>query len=111
MALKPESPIPQSQCGDLLFSSTAPLFRTDLLLSRHVTSRTYSFYYPETRPALRRCVIVASTNANYDDWAGLSKEDYQAGKRELIEDTLMAIEKYVPDIREPARLRRGRHAR
>jgi phytoene dehydrogenase-like protein len=100
MALKPESPIPQSQCGDLLFSSTAPLFRTDLLLSRHVTSRTYSFYYPETRPALRRCVIVASTNANYEDWAGLSREAYQAGKRELIEDTLMAIEKYVPDIRQ-----------
>jgi phytoene dehydrogenase-like protein len=99
MALRPEMPIPPSQCGDLLFSSTAPLFRTDLLLSRHVTSRTYSFYYPETRPTLRRCAIVASTNANYDDWAGLSKEDYQAGKLALIEDTLAAIEKYVPDIR------------
>jgi phytoene dehydrogenase-like protein len=99
MALRPDMPIPPGQCGDLLFSSTAPQFRTDLLLSRHVTSRTYSFYYPETRPALRRCVIVASTNANYDDWAQLSPEDYQAGKRELIEDTLAAIEKYVPDVR------------
>ena len=99
MALRPDMPIPASQCGDLLFSSTAPLFRTDLLLSRQVTSRTYSFYYPETRPTLRRCAIVASTNANYDDWAGLAKEDYEAGKRELIEDTLVAIEKYVPDIR------------
>ena len=36
--------------GDLLFSSTAPAFRTDLLLSRDITSRTYSFYYPRTRP-------------------------------------------------------------
>ena len=99
MVLRPDMPIPQSQCGDLLFSSTAPLFRTDLLLSRHVTSRTFSFYYPETRPTLRRCVIVASTNANYDDWASLSKEDYQAGKRELIEDTLAALERYVPDVR------------
>ncbi|MEN6458565.1 MAG: FAD-dependent oxidoreductase [Thermoguttaceae bacterium] len=99
MALKPETPIDESQGGDLLFSSTAPTFRTDLLLSRNVTSRTYSFYYPTSRPGLDRCVIVASTNANYSDWSGLSKEDYAAGKRALIEDTLQAIEKYVPDIR------------
>ena len=99
MALKPETPLDPGQCGDLLFSSTAPAFRTDLLLSRNVTSRTYSFYYPQTRPELKRCAIVASTNANYADWAGLSKADYEAGKRELIEDTLRAIEKYVPDIR------------
>ena len=99
MALKPETPIEPGQCGDLLFSSTAPAFRTDLLLSRNITSRTYSFYYPQTRPGLKRCAIVASTNANYADWAGLSKADYEAGKRDLIEDTLGAIEKYVPDIR------------
>ncbi len=99
MALKPDMPIPESQCGDLLFSSTAPVFRTDLLLSRNITSRTYSFYYPKTRPTLKRCVIVASTNANYDDWAGLSKEAYAAGKRDLIEHTLAALEKYVPDVR------------
>ena len=58
--------------GDLLFSSTAPLFRTELLLSRDITSRTYSFYYPRTRPeAAPRCLIVSSTNARYDDWADL----------------------------------------
>jgi phytoene dehydrogenase-like protein len=100
MALKPEMPIDESQGGDLLFSSKAPAFRTDWLLSRNVTSRTYSFYYPRTRPELNRCAIVASTNANYSDWAGLSREDYEAGKQALIEDTLAAIEKYVPDIRE-----------
>ena len=99
MALRPDAPIDPSQCGDLLFSSTAPEFRTDLLLNRNVTSRTYSFYYPQTRPTLKRCAIVASTNANYDDWARLSNEDYAAGKRDLIEDTLRAIEKYVPDVR------------
>ena len=60
--------------GDLLFSSTAPVFRTELLLSRDITSRTYSFYYPRTRPEGRpRCLIVSSTNANYDDWANLSR--------------------------------------
>ena len=68
-------------------------------MSRNITSRTYSFYYPSSRPGLKSCVAVASTNANYGDWAGLSREDYEAGKRELIENTLTAIEKYVPDIR------------
>ena len=69
MALKPDERIDESM-GDLFFSSTAPLFRTELLLSRDVTSRTYSFYYPRTRPQGRpRCLIVSSTNANYSDWA------------------------------------------
>lgn len=100
MALKPDRPIEPSRCGDLLFSSTAPEFRTDLLLSRDITSRTFSFYYPESRVGLDRVVAVASTNANYGDWAGLSKEDYAAGKQSLIEDTLTALERYVPDIRD-----------
>jgi phytoene dehydrogenase-like protein len=99
MALRPETPIEHGQCGDLLFSSTAPAFRTDLLLSRNITSRTFSFYYPQSRPGLDRTVIVASTNANYGDWAGLGREDYLAAKHALIEDTLRAIEKYVPDVR------------
>ncbi len=50
IAFKPGEPIEPS-CGDLLFSSTAPLFRTDALLNRTITSRTFSFYYPNTRPA------------------------------------------------------------
>ncbi len=99
MALKPERPIEESQCGDLLFSSVAPAFRTDLLLSRNVTSRTFSFYYPKLRPGATCCLIVASTNANYTDWSSLSKHDYQAGKLDLIESTLAAIEKYIPDVR------------
>ncbi len=87
--------------GDLLFSSTAPLFRTELLLSRDITSRTYSFYYPRTRPEGRpRCLIVSSTNANYDDWATLNAEEYEASKRDLVETTLDALDKYVPNIRE-----------
>ena len=100
MALKPDMPIERGQYGDLLFSSTAPTFRTESLLSRDITSRTYSFYYPDTRPSLGCCVIVASSNANYDDWAGLSKEDYSAGKRDLIDGALTAIEKYLPDVRD-----------
>jgi len=100
IALRPGETIDEASCGDLLFSSTAPTFRTDLLLSRQVTSRTYSFYYPKTRPGRNRTLVVASTNANYQDWANLSKEEYQASKRSLIEDTLNALAKYVPDIRQ-----------
>jgi phytoene dehydrogenase-like protein len=100
MALKPDDWIDEST-GDLLFSSTAPLFRTDLLLSRDITSRTYSFYYPRTRPQSRpRCLIVSSTNARYEDWASLSDEAYEASKRDLCETTLDALDKYVPNIRE-----------
>lgn len=100
MALKPDEQIDEST-GDLLFSSTAPLFRTELLLSRDITSRTYSFYYPRTRPEGRpRCLIVSSTNANYDDWARLSKDEYEASKQDLIDTTLAALDKYVPNVRE-----------
>src|SRR4051812_34001988 len=100
MALKPEDQIDEST-GDLLFSSTAPIFRTELLLSRDVTSRTYSFYYPRTRPEGRqRCLIVSSTNANYEDWANLNAEEYEASKKDLVETTLDALDKYVPNVRE-----------
>ncbi|HJQ82042.1 MAG TPA: NAD(P)/FAD-dependent oxidoreductase [Lacipirellulaceae bacterium] len=100
MALKPDEHIDEST-GDLLFSSTAPVFRTELLLSRDITSRTYSFYYPRTRPEGRpRCLIVSSTNANYDDWAKLNREEYEDSKRDLVETTLDALDKYVPNIRQ-----------
>ncbi|MEM9352381.1 MAG: NAD(P)/FAD-dependent oxidoreductase [Planctomycetota bacterium] len=100
MALKPDERIDEST-GDLLFSSTAPLFRTDLLLSRDITSRTYSFYYPRTRPQGKpRCLIVSSTNANYDDWAHLPDDEYKASKADLCETTLDALDKYVPNIRD-----------
>jgi phytoene dehydrogenase-like protein len=100
MALKADERINENM-GDLFFTSTAPVFRTDLLLSRDVTSRTYSFYYPRTRPQGRpRCLIVSSTNANYSDWAGLGEVEYEASKRDLIEKTLDHLGKYVPNIRQ-----------
>ncbi|MEK6249613.1 MAG: FAD-dependent oxidoreductase, partial [Planctomycetales bacterium] len=99
MALKPDERVEEST-GDLLFSSTAGEFRTDLLLSRDITSRTFTFYYPRTRPQGRpRCLIVSSTNANYSDWADLSKQDYELSKQDLVETTLDALDKYVPGIR------------
>jgi phytoene dehydrogenase-like protein len=99
LALKPDEQIDESM-GDLFFTSTAPAFRTELLLSRDITSRTYSFYYPRTRPQGRpRCLIVSSTNANYSDWSNLSDAEYQASKDELVSSTLDHLDRYIPNIR------------
>lgn len=88
--------------GDLLFHSEHKGFDIEAMLSRDVSSRTFSFYYPKTRPGSNRYVVVSSTNARYRDWAELSDEAYQASKRDLIETTLDCLEKYVPDIRQKA---------
>jgi phytoene dehydrogenase-like protein len=71
------------------------------LLSRDITSRTFSFYYPRTRPTKKkRYAIVSSTNANWSDWADLNEEDYKASKDDLVETTIDALEKYIPGIRQ-----------
>lgn len=84
--------------GDLLFTSEAKKFDSEELRSKNTTSRTFSVYYPQTRPGSDMYAIVASSNANYDDWADLSEEEYQASKKELIQRTLDALAKYVPNI-------------
>jgi len=100
MAMQPDDTVPR-ETGDLLFCSTAEKFQTDLLLSRDITSRTFSFYYPDTRPDGKgRTLIVSSTNANFEDWNGMSKEEYEASKEDLVSTTLDALEKYVPNCRE-----------
>ena len=86
--------------GDLLFTSTAEKFDSVMLRSRNITSRTYSLYYPETRPGSGMYSIVASTNANYEDWAFLPEEEYHASKQELIDSTITALDKYIPGARE-----------
>ncbi len=85
--------------GDLLFTSVAEKFDSVKLCSRDITSRTFSIYYPETRPGSDMYSIVSSTNANYEDWAVLSQEEYRASKKELIESTLDALGKYIPGVR------------
>jgi phytoene dehydrogenase-like protein len=86
--------------GDLLFTSEAEKFDPQELCSKNTTSRTFSIYYPQTRPGSDMYSIVASSNANYDDWANLSEEEYHASKEDLIQRTLNALEKYIPKIRE-----------
>lgn len=88
--------------ADLLFTSTEEKFESELLLQHMGKSRTFSFYYPHIRPGSNRYSIVSSTNARFEDWAFLSDEAYKKEKQILIETTLDALEKYVPDIRKKA---------
>lgn len=98
IALKPGESF--DHCGDLLFHSEHRGFDVDAMLSTNVSSRTFSFYYPYTRPGHDRYVVVSSTNARFEDWAHLPDEQYQTEKQRLIEGTLDCLKKYVPRIRE-----------
>jgi len=98
IALKPGDEL--DFCGDLLFHSEHKGFDIKAMLSKEVSSRTFSFYYPETRPGSERSLIVSSTNANFSDWANLPDDQYEADKNHLIETTLDCLEQYVPNIRE-----------
>ncbi|MBX3443724.1 MAG: NAD(P)/FAD-dependent oxidoreductase [Planctomyces sp.] len=98
IALKPGAGF--DYCGDLLFHSEHSGFDIDAMLSKSISSRTFSFYYPETRPGSDRWLIVSSTNANYADWSTLSDEEYEADKQRLCESTLDCLEQYVPNVRE-----------
>ncbi len=86
--------------GDLLFTSTWPEFDFEAMCSKDISSRTFSLYYPDTRPAAPpRYAIVSSTNANWHDWADLDDAGYQRDKQRLIDTTIDALEKYLPGIR------------
>jgi phytoene dehydrogenase-like protein len=86
--------------GDLLFTSQAEKFDTEELRSKNTTSRSFSIYYPQTRPGSDMFSVVADTSANYEDWANLSEKEYRTAKENLIQRTLNALEKYVPKIRD-----------
>jgi phytoene dehydrogenase-like protein len=85
--------------GDLLFTSTAPTYDVDEMLDIETRSRTFSLYYPKTRPGHDRYTVVASMNARYDDWARLPEERYQEEKEKMIERCLVDLERYIPEIR------------
>ena len=86
--------------GDLLFTSTRPTFDSAALCDFRGESRTFSFYYPDTRPDGRpRYSIVSSTNANWQDWAHLDEASYEREKQVLIETTLAELERVVPCVR------------
>ncbi|HRE82456.1 MAG TPA: NAD(P)-binding protein [Opitutaceae bacterium] len=85
--------------GDLVFTSSAPKFDSSELTDFHTSSRTFSVYYPETRPGSERYTVVVSLNGKYPDWHDLTEADYEQHKQRLIEESLVALEKFIPDVR------------
>ena len=83
---------------DLLFTSTRPTFDSRALSDMHGESRTFSFYYPKTRPGSDRYTIVSSTNARWADWATLADDDYAREKERLVRETVAALERRLPGI-------------
>lgn len=85
--------------GDLVFTSDEPVFSSEKLVDLHTTSRTFSMYYPDTRPGSDRYTVVVSINAKYDDWNNLSPEQYAAEKQRLIEESITSLERFIPGVR------------
>ncbi|MDR2807116.1 MAG: NAD(P)/FAD-dependent oxidoreductase [Puniceicoccales bacterium] len=87
--------------GDLIFTSEHPYFDSNALKDFHTQSRTFSLYYPKTRPQIKPMyAIVASMNAHWNDWCHLNAEDYRREKNRIIEDSIQSLEKFIPDIRD-----------
>jgi all-trans-retinol 13,14-reductase len=86
--------------GDLVFTSAAPQFSSEELTAFHTTSRTFSVYYPDTRPGGDRYTVVVSLNGQYPDWKALSEDDYAVHKQRLIDESLTALEKFIPGVSE-----------
>ena len=98
MGIKKEEKI--DDIGDLLFTSTAPEFDSSELCDFKTRSKTFSVYYPKTRPGHDRYTIVASMNSNFDDWNSLSDEAYAIEKQNLIDRTLVDLDRYLPKAKE-----------
>lgn len=84
--------------GDLLFTSKSPQFDSEELLDMKTRSKTFSIYYPKTRPGSNHYTVVASMNSRYDDWAHLDEETYQMEKQLLIKRSITDLEKYLPGV-------------
>lgn len=99
MGIKKGESIPD--IGELVFYSDDEDFNTDLILSPKVGSQTFSVYYPEMREDRGdRYAVVSSSNARYEDWSELSKDEYLKKKEFTIERALVTLEKIVPGVRE-----------
>ena len=86
--------------GDLLFTSTAAEFSSEEMRRMDTGSRTFSLYYPRTRPQNQPdYTIVASMNANYDDWVGLDLAAYRVAKEAMVARCFADMERYLPGIR------------
>jgi phytoene dehydrogenase-like protein len=86
--------------GDLVFTSAAPGYSSAGLASLHTTSRTFSVYYPDTRPGSGRHAIVASLNARHADWEKMDAAAYRRHKERLIEEAVSSLERFIPGVRD-----------
>jgi phytoene dehydrogenase-like protein len=86
--------------GDLLFTSTAEQFSSEEMRKMETKSRTFSVYYPKTRPEKPDYTVVASMNGNYDDWAILDDQAYSQAKEAMVERCFNDLERYIPGIRD-----------
>ncbi|MDB6169214.1 MAG: dependent oxidoreductase [Verrucomicrobia bacterium] len=84
--------------GDLVFTSENPRFSSAELTDFRTTSRTFSVYYPDTRPGSDRYTVVVSLNGRYGDWSQLGEEDYAREKNRLIGESIAALERYIPGV-------------
>lgn len=100
MGLKADASIPF--VGDLVFTSKAKHFTSEELVDFNTQSRTFSFYYPDTRPEAKekRYAVVASLNAKWSDWENLNEEAYKKAKERLCNEAIESLESFVPGIRE-----------
>jgi len=98
MGVKKEEKI--DDIGDLLFTSTAQEFDSSELRDFKTQSKTFSVYYPKTRPDHNRYTIVASMNSNFSDWENFTDEEYASEKQTLIDRTLVDLNRYFPNARE-----------
>ncbi len=98
MGLKRGESIPH--VGDLIFTSDSPTLDMGELTGLGTSSRTFSIYYPDTRPHLKepRYSIVASLNARWDDWAEMDDASYRRHKDRLCREAVEALERHIPGV-------------
>lgn len=97
MGLKPGETIPE--IADILFLSSEPKYDATAIRTYPPTSISYSFYYPNfLRPDYDRTEIVASMCANYEDWEGLSDEEYAAKKAKLADLAVDRLSEHIPNL-------------
>ena len=89
------------------FSRTAPKNTWQLLAPQE-----YGFYanvnpdvaHPRWSQATERVIPNMDRRPTllyngYEDWVGMSKEEYEHSKQDLVETTIDALEKYIPGVR------------
>ena len=87
------------EIGDLIFTSRSPEFDSSELLDVNTRSKTFSVYYPKTRPGHDRYTVVASMNSRYDDWVKMTDQEYTAAKQTMIDRTIADLQRYIADIK------------